>query len=230
MFTFADMMRQAQGGQAIDNIAAAYGLKRTDVEKLMSTLLPLYAVGLRRAFQDMKSPATLTDVLDPVKFRAAFDDAREAVSPAATEAARIALERVFGSGEAATVIADQAAAATGVGADVVSKVMPAMAATVFGGIVKNLEDSPLAPVLKAWNGTMGRDASAFDVLTNPYRDAMKAFLKGYAEGPPKKKTAGVSGIEWPDGMEGWGKLFDAGFEMNEASRRAFESVYGIKLG
>ncbi|WP_181705972.1 DUF937 domain-containing protein [Chthonobacter rhizosphaerae] len=228
MFTFADLMRQAQGGQAIDNIAAAYGLKRTDVEKLMMTLLPLYSLGLKKSLTEMTSPATVSDLLDPDKFRAAFEDARAAVSPAATEAGRIALERMFGSGEAASVIAEQAAAATGVGADVVSKVMPTMAATVFGGVVKQIEESPFAPVMKAWSGPTDDAASPFDVLTNPYKDAMKAFLKGYAEGKPKKKSA--TGVEWPEGMETWGKLFDAGFEMNEASRKAFEKVYGIKLG
>lgn len=227
MFTFADLMRQAQGGQAIDNIAAAYGLKRTDVEKLMMTLLPLYSLGLKKSLTEMTSPGSVTDLLDPEKFRAAFDDARAAVSPAATEAGRIALEKMFGSGEAAGVIAEQAAAASGIGADVVSKVMPTMAATVFGGVVKHLEDGPFAPILKAWSGTMDAKGNPFDMVTNPYRDAMKAFLKGYAEGKPKQKPAGVS---WPEGMETWGKLFDAGFEMNEASRKAFEKVYGIKLG
>ncbi|WP_075218072.1 DUF937 domain-containing protein [Mongoliimonas terrestris] len=226
MFTFADMMRQAQGGQAIDNIAAAYGLKRTDVEKLMMTLLPLYSLGLKKSLTEMSSPGSITDLLDPEKFRAAFDDARAAVSPAATEAGRIALEKMFGSGEAAGVIAEQAAAASGIGADVVSKIMPTMAATVFGGVVKQLEDGPFAPILKAWSGTMDAKGNPFDMVTNPYRDAMKAFLKGYAEGKPKPKAAGVS---WPEGMETWGKLFDAGFEMNEASRKAFEKVYGIKL-
>lgn len=224
MFTFADLMRQAQGGQALDNLAAAYGLKREDMEKLTRTLLPLYSWGLQRSMQEASSPAAFADLMEPDKFRAAFDDARAAVSPAATEAGRIALEKLFGSGAAAKVIADQAAAATGVGADVVSKVLPAMTATLFGGIVKQVEDSPFAPMLKAWTGPIDSAANPFTAFAGPARDAMNAFLKGYAEGNGKAPAGDAQ--RWPEGMQAWGQLFDAGVEANEASRKAFEQIFG----
>ena len=121
MFTFADLMRQAQGGQALDNFAAAFGLKRTDMEKLTAALLPAFQIGFQRSLQE---PATLVDMLDPVKFSAAYEDARAAVSPAATEAGRMALERLFGSPEAADVIAKQAAAMAGITLDTTSAAWP----------------------------------------------------------------------------------------------------------
>jgi hypothetical protein len=220
MFTFLDLMRQAQGGQAIDNLAAAYGLKRGDFEKLMGTLLPVFALGMKKSVADMANASNLSEMLDPDKFRAAFDDTQAAVSPAATEAGRIALEKMFGSGQAADVIAAQASAMTGVGADVVSRVMPAMAATLFGGIAKELENTPFAPMLKSFGGN---PAAALEAFGNPMKDAMGAFLKGYAEGKPGT-TPPAEGIKWPMGMEGFGKLFEAGMEMNEASRKAFEQI------
>lgn len=229
MFTFADLMRQAQGGQALENIAAAYGLKRTDVEAMMATLLPLLSLGLQRSMREINSPQALAQVMtDPDKFRAAFDDARAAMSPAATEAGRIALEKVFGSPDAARVITEQAAAASGVGADVVSKVIPAMTATLFGGLVKQIEESPFAPMMKAWTGSIDPTANPLAAFAGPMRDAMSAFLKGYAAGP--EKDAAPEATRWPDGMEAFGKLFDAGMEANDASRKAFEQIFGLKRG
>ncbi|WP_181702800.1 DUF937 domain-containing protein [Chthonobacter albigriseus] len=224
MFTFADLMRQAQGGQALDNIAAAYGLKREDMDKLTRTLLPLYSWGLQKSMKEAQSPSAFADLLEPDKFRAAFDDARAAVSPAATEAGRIAMEKLFGSGAAAKVIAEQAAAASGVGADVVSKVLPTMTATLFGGIVKQIEESPFAPMLKAWTGPLDATANPFAAFAGPARDAMSSFLKGYAEGNGKPEQA--VDPRWPGGMEAWGKMFEAGVEANEASRKAFEQIFG----
>lgn len=221
MFTFADLMRQAQGGQAIDNIAKAYGMERREVEALMATLLPVFALGFRKSLQDMASPANLQDMLDPGKFQAAYEDARSAISPAATESGRIALEKMFGSGDAARVIADQASTITGIGADVVSKAMPVMAAMLFGGLSKEIESGPFGPMIKAFASDPARAMAAYG---NPMRDAMGAFFKGYAEGKPKPKPAAPEGVEWPEGMEQFGKLFEAGFEMNEANRKAFEQI------
>jgi hypothetical protein len=221
MFTLLDLMRQAQGGQAIDNLAAAYGLKRRDLETLMGTLLPVFALGMKKSVADMASPASVADLIDPDKFRAAYDDTSAAMSPAATEAGRIALQKMFGSGDAADVIARQASAITGIGADVVSRVMPAMTATLFGGIAKELEATPLAPFLKGFSAD---PTAALGALGNPMKDAMGAFLKGYAEGKPGAEPAAAEGIRWPAGMEGFGKMFEAGMEMNEASRKAFEQI------
>lgn len=228
MFTFADLMRQAQGGQAIDNLAKAYGLSRPEFDKLMGTLLPVFALGMKKSAADMTSPAAFAEMLDPDKFRAAYEDARAAVSPAATEAARLALEKMFGSGDAASVLARQASAMTGLGVDVVSKVMPAMAATLFGGLAKELEGTPFAPFLK--NAKAGDAAAAFGAFGNPMRDAMGAFLKGYAEGKPGATQAEPEAPQWPPGMEGFGKLFEAGVEMNEAGRSFFEQWMGGRKG
>lgn len=239
MFTFADLMRQAQGGQALDNIAKAYGLERGEVDKLMAALLPVFALGMRKSVQEMAFPAAAADLLDPTKFRKAYDDVSEAVSPAATEAARLTLEKFFGRGDAAKVVADQVAAFSGLGADVVSRVMPAMAATLFGGLSRELESSPFAPFMAAWsqgakaNPFMGAGmgagmggANPFAAAGNPMKDAMSAFLKGYAEGKPDPAGAGAGdGIQWPPGMEGFGKFFEAGVDMTEAQRKAIEQLF-----
>lgn len=222
MFNFADLMRQAQGGQALDNIAAATGLSRQEVEKLTATLLPVFALGMQKSAQQWASPAGFADLVNPEKFRSAFDDARSAVSPAMTEASRLALEKMFGSGDAAKVIADQAAAASGVGADVVSRVMPAIAATLFGGIAKQIEDGPFAPFFKAWSGGIDPSKDPMGAFANPFKDAMGAFLKGYAEGKPD--PAKPEAPKWPEGMEQFGKMFEAGMDWSDTNRKAFEQI------
>jgi hypothetical protein len=221
MFTFADLMGKAQGGQALDNIAAAYGLKRSDLDALTGALLPMFQIGLQRSMRDAAAPKTLSELLDPETFGSAFEDARAAVSPAATEAGRMALERMFGSRDAARVVADQAAEITGIGSDVVSRVMPTLAATLLGGIGKSIADTPMEAMLKAWSG-VDPAADPLSAMVSPYRDAMNAFLKGYAAGKsapqPEPATA------WQEGMDAVGKMFEAGVELSEQNRRAFEQM------
>jgi hypothetical protein len=228
MFTFADLLRQAQGGQALDNIAAAYGLKRGEVEAMTTALLPMLQIGLQRSLTEAAAPSTVADLLDPDRFGAAFEDAHAALSPAATEAGRMALARIFGSPEAAKVVADQTAAISGVGADVVSKVMPTLAATVLGGIGKAIADSPLRPVLQAWSGGVDPATDPLSAMTTPYRDAMGAFMRGYARGKADPKTAASA---LPPGMEAFGRMFQAGVEISDQNRRAFEQMLdGLRKG
>ena len=226
MYTFADLMRQAQGGQAIENFATAFGLGRTDVEKLMNAALPIFALGMKKSAQEMASPAAMAEMLDPQKFRAAYEDAQAAVSPAMTEAGRLAMEKMFGTGAAADVIAAQTAAVSGLGIDVVSRILPAMAATLFGGLAKEMEKTPLGPFFKAAGAS--NPAAAFGAMGNPMKDAMGAFLRGYAEGKPGVTEPPASGVQWPAGMEGFGKLFEAGVEMTESNRKAFEQMFDPK--
>ncbi len=221
MFTFADLMNQAQGGKALDNIAAAYGLKRSDLEAINRTLLPVFQIGLMRTMADRAGPATLDDLIDPKTFGAAFEDARAAVSPAATEAGRMALERMFGSKDAARVVADQAAAISGVGSDVISKVMPSLAATLLGGLGKAMEGTPMREALKSWSGIDPAD-EPLAAMAAPWREAMSAFLRGYAEGKPVPKPEGAP--DWPEGMEAFGKMFEAGVDLGEQNRKAFEQI------
>ncbi len=147
-----------------------------------------------------------------------------------TEAARLTLEKFFGRGDAAKVVADQAAAFSGLGADVVSRVMPAMAATLFGGLSRELQSSPFAPFMAAW--TKGAEGNPFMAAGNPFaaagnpmKDAMSSFLKGYAEGKPEPAKPGADPIQWPAGMEGFGKFFEAGVEMTEQQRKAIEQIF-----
>jgi hypothetical protein len=119
------------------------------------------------------------------------------------------------------VVAEQTAAMTGVGADVVSKVMPTLAATLFGGIGKAIEDTPLRAVLKAWSGGVDPASQPLEAMVAPYRDAMNAFMRGYAEGKPKPKAEAAP---WPEGLEAFGKMFQAGVEISDQNRRTFEQM------
>jgi hypothetical protein len=221
MFTFADLLKQAQGGQALDNIAAAYGLKRGDVEAMSGALLPMFQIGFQRSFADRGATSTVADLVDPDKFGAAFEDVHAALSPGVTEAGRMALANLFGSPDAARVLADQTAAITGIGSDVVSKVMPTLAATLLGGVGKAIADTPMRAILEAWSGGVDPATDPLTAVTAPYRDAMAAFLKGYARGKPGSASPDPA---WTNGMEAVGRMFQAGVELSEQNRRAFEQV------
>jgi hypothetical protein len=196
-------------------------LKRGDLDALTGALLPMFQIGMQRSMADLGAPKTLSDLLDPDTFGSAFEDAHAALSPAATEAGRMALTRLFGSPDAARVVAEQTAAMTGVGADVVSKVMPTLAATLFGGIGKAIEDTPLRAVLKAWSGGVDPASEPLAAMVAPYRDAMNAFMRGYAEGKPKPKAEAAA---WPEGLEAFGKMFQAGVDISDQNRRTFEQM------
>ncbi|MBH0238224.1 DUF937 domain-containing protein [Methylobrevis albus] len=238
MYTFTDLMRQAQGGRAVENFAGQFGVTPGDVEKLMATLLPVYAMGLQRNVAPAADPFGFVAALRQGPFKLAFESWEAAASKVAQEAGREALERIFGSKEIAKAVADQAALMTGLTTELVNRMMPMLTTTLLGGVGREVEKTPLAAMMDQWAKAMPAGFQAgmpaakpsaapenpFAVPGNPFADAVSAFWKGYSDGPAPAKPPEPPPSPLTEGTAALGKLFDAGLEMQETNRKAFERI------
>ncbi|SON54527.1 hypothetical protein HDIA_0986 [Hartmannibacter diazotrophicus] len=239
MYTFTDLMRQAQHGQAIENFASQFGMTPNDIEKLMATMLPVYAMGMqRRMTMPNADPFGLFALMRTGPFKAAFDSYDAAVAKTTQDAGIEAMAKIFGSREAAKAIAEQAAMMTGIGTDIVNRMMPMMTSVLLGGLGKEIDKGPFVAMMEAWQkGFSGqaenKPGAASAAPFNPFTAPMDAFMKGFSAGKPEHAPEPEPEPEpelppEPDfqntGVAALKHMFDAGMELQETNRKAFERI------
>jgi hypothetical protein len=136
MINWFDLMRQAQGGAGLDNLARQFGLSQQQTNAAIAALMPAFAMGLQRAAANPSNMAQLFQVMSAGHFPAFWESAAQAFTPQArTEGSRL-LDQLFGSDEISRRVAQQAAAFSGVGVDVLQQMLPLIAGIMAGGLTK----------------------------------------------------------------------------------------------
>ena len=205
-----DIMRQAGGGNAFSQLATQYGLSEDQVAKAVQAFMPAFSSGLKRSTAD---PLGVTEFMRRL---AAGDYLRAYQNPHwATGGGRgggeDALKFLFGSPDATRALAAQAAAFTGLGADKLGEILPALAAMMFGGLARQ------------------------SAAANPMLDAMlKQFQPGAtggaeAKGPldryEEEQAAGDRGVADPlAGAQG--EMMRAGLAAFQAGTAAWQKAVG----
>ncbi|NNM72973.1 DUF937 domain-containing protein [Enterovirga aerilata] len=140
-------MRQAQSGSALDNLSRQFGLSFDQTQRAVQALLPAFALGFQRSLQNPAALAQLFEMMGSGRYAPFFD----AAGPAAQQNGNQVLDSIFGSPEAARQIAAQASAATGIAAQVLQQMLPALAAMLMGGLFRYASVEGMADVLRAWS-------------------------------------------------------------------------------
>lgn len=136
MVNWFDLMRQAQGGDGLDNFARQFGLSPQQTSAAIAALMPAFAMGLQRAATDPGAMAQLFRLMSGGHFPAFWESPGQAFSPQARQEGKELLDQLFGSDEVSRRVAHQAAAFSGVGVDVLQQMLPLVAGIVAGGFAK----------------------------------------------------------------------------------------------
>lgn len=172
-----DMLRAAQGGHGLENIAKLYGVSTQQALKVAETVMPAFTEGFRRASQSPDSMGSLMALMTSGPYGALYN--QPAATPGMKEAGTDALNAVFGSSEVSRAVATQVAASTGLGVVLVKQMMPTYATLFLGGLAKSLAASGamqqmLAAALSRMPGQT--EARIAPISTgNPWMDAFAAF-------------------------------------------------------
>lgn len=196
-----DMFRQAQGGAAFDNLARAYGMSPEQMQAAAAALSPAFAQGFARRTQGDASARRFAQMLNTETYARAFDAQAAALDHSTKAAGDDALGALFGSKDVSRAVAAQAAAASGVQAELIRKVLPVLASILIGGFMKAAQSAgspapkPDAPPQPGFPGDFG-----------PIGDFWKQMTGGATAGA----AAGQGGGENPqnpfqDWMGGFGK-------------------------
>lgn len=133
-----EAIRGAQGGGAVQQLGQQFGLNNDQVSSALSALVPALAAGFHN---NMSSPQGLDGLLGALgggQHQRYVDDANALSHPATIDDGNGILGHIFGSKDVSRQVATQAAAQSGIGADVLKGMLPVVAAMMMGTMSKKL--------------------------------------------------------------------------------------------
>lgn len=162
-----DFASFASAGSAIAQMADKLELSTAETSRALAALMPAFAVAYQRASSDPERLQTAIKNAMPV---GRFDDDSERLTRA-----------FFGQDDLARAVIDQAAQSSGLGADVVRTLFPAVAADFATSLSRRNELGTAGDLMIAFfrGYARGRSGSATPTTFNPWLDAMAAFTDGF---------------------------------------------------
>ncbi len=131
--TLNDILHSAQGGQAVANLGAQYGLSSADAEKAVQAMVPAFSAALQ---QIVAAIAGILKELASGDHAASYAPGQ---APAPGAAGGDALGRIFGSPQAVETVVQHASQVSGVSPDIVRSMLPAVASILIGGLAHAME-------------------------------------------------------------------------------------------
>lgn len=160
MFSISDIIGNAQGGNAIANLAQQFGLSQEQAQSAVDALVPAVSSGLQKQASD---PAALGNVVSTVAadgaHKEAFADPQAAFSPQSTQLGGNLLEQIFGAGKTGAV-AQQASQVSGVSPDILQQMLPVIMSMVAGGLFHGMQNQGLGGILGQLAGSLGGGGGA----------------------------------------------------------------------
>jgi hypothetical protein len=139
-----DIIQAAQGGQGVTNLGAQFGLTPEQTQAAVQALTPAFSTALQKVTADPSSLAGVVGHLASGLHQGAYTGADPS---AATANGGAALNQIFGNSQISAQIAAQAAKVTGVDANTIAQMMPALSSMVLGGLAHNLTQQGFGGVL-----------------------------------------------------------------------------------
>jgi len=164
----------AQGGAAASEAGRAVGLSPDQATSALSALIPQLAAGLHRNASAPGGLESLLGALTGGRHHQYVDNPSTLAQPNAVADGNSILGHILGSKDASRAVATQAAGQTGIGADVLKKLLPIAATMVMGAMAKKQFAAPAGAGLTAGRGAgdlfsmltpmldQNRDGSALD--------------------------------------------------------------------
>lgn len=129
---------EANGGQAVEQMAARFGLDRGQTEQAMKEMLPALSTGMKRQASDGNGLRALAAAVERDGHDRYLDNP-ELIrdEQAATEGNGI-LGHLFGSKDASRAVAARASERTGLGDGLLKQMLPVLASLAMGAVAKNM--------------------------------------------------------------------------------------------
>jgi hypothetical protein len=132
----------AQDGQAVGALAQQFGLSQDQTVSALGALLPALAGGLQR---NVSAPAGLDQLMSALQtgqHGRYIDDLGGLGSADTVNDGNAILGHILGSRDVSRAVATNASSATGIGADVLKKMLPVVATLAMGALAKQAAAQP----------------------------------------------------------------------------------------
>lgn len=211
----------ARNGQAMEAFARQFGLSAEQTREAMAALMPAFSEGLKRNAADPWGVGAFLAALSTGQHARYFEDAGRAFSPEGMAEGNGILGHIFGSKELSRAVAAQAAQATGIGQEIMKQMLPAMAATIMGGLYKQATGQAAA-------------MPGFGTGANPLQQIMEQMMRqgmgaGMSMPRPEAPQPGMNPFDNPFGkvLEG---MFGGGASQRESPPQAPQGPFDNPLG
>ncbi len=147
MVNLFEIARQAQSGTWFDAASRQFGLQPAQTQRAVEALLPAFTLAFQR---NAMNPAAFGNLLGMVGSGqyAPFYDTPGFGRPGAGETV---LTQLFGSRQVTDAVAAQASAVSGIGVQILQQMLPALAATLIGGMFRYASVEGFADLLRQWS-------------------------------------------------------------------------------
>ncbi|ACM38845.1 MULTISPECIES: DUF937 domain-containing protein [Rhizobium/Agrobacterium group] len=208
MLPLFDMLLRAQNGAAMDAMAKQFGLAQEQVAQALAALTPAFSSGFKRTAANPYDLSSLFTALSSGNYAQYFEDMGKAFTPQGIADGNQVLQQLFGSKEVSRAVAAQAAQITGIGQDILKRMLPAMADTIMGGLFKqslgqmqqasnpfanNPMAGPMAGMIQEWLQATGFSPKAQPTSPGPFDNPFIAAWQqmmgiSAAKAAPKTET------------------------------------------
>ncbi len=147
MFNLYEILRNAQGGHALDNLASQFGLTPEQADAAVKAMVPALSEEFMKLSSKPNAFGSFLGALGEGQHLAAFTDPAAAQTAATAEKGFDGLRQVLGSPGAFEDIARRASSATGISPDLLTQMLPVIASMIFGGLTKSLESQGFGGIL-----------------------------------------------------------------------------------
>lgn len=208
-----DMIAQAQGGKAFSNLGNQFGLSEEQTAEAVRQLLPAFSTGLKRNTANPEGIGSLLEALGGGRHERYYDDEQVFADNNARDDGENILGHVLGSKDVSRAAAQRASEQTGIGSELLKKMLPYIATMVMGALAKNGQN-PLGSILGQVLGGGGAQTSSGN---NPFGDLAKVILGG---GQVPQRTPGPT-----NGADIFGQMLDA-----DGDGSSMDDIFDMVLG
>jgi hypothetical protein len=170
-----DSIINTGNGAAVRQIGSQLGLDDTQTTSALSALVPALSTGLRQTLQTPDGLSGLVSALSTGRHQKYVDNPAVLGDAATIADGNGILGHVLGSKEVSREVAARASAQTGIGADVMKRMLPLVATLVMGAMSRSTATSGAGALAGAGGGGLldmlggaldrNRDGSALDDIT-----------------------------------------------------------------
>lgn len=131
-----DMLMNAAGGGAARQVGQQFGLTNEQTNGALSQLVPALMAGLQRNTSQQGGAEALLGALNSGSHGQYLDRPESLGDEGATQDGNSILGHILGSKDVSRAVASRASEQTGIGADVLKKMLPVVATMVMAGLSK----------------------------------------------------------------------------------------------
>jgi hypothetical protein len=240
MFNLSEILQNAQGGKAVENLAQQYGISPDQVQSAMQALIPALSTGLQNKAADPGALGPIISAVTDSSHHASFSNTDAAPDAAAVEKGQNILGDLFGSNNITNQIAQEASKVTGVQPDVIAQLFPAIASLAMGGMAQAFHNQGLGGMLgqlasAAQQGNLG---SALGQGTAPSSGGvigvvttiLGGFFGGGQPSAPETPQASTPTAAPQNAIDALTKMFQPGNTSANFDQAGLQQVIGQILG